>query len=223
MIKSLIKAIINFVVKPIVLIYLSVERSYKYDGIQLIIMPGVFHPGIFFSTKLLLKFLGNVELEDYTFLELGAGSGLISIYAAKQKAIVTATDISKTAISNIEQNAERNNVAINVIKSDLFNALPQQPFDIITINPPYYPEKPINEKDFAWYCGKNFEYFENLFLQLENYVDENSKTFMILSEDCQIARIQQIALKNSWEMRIVFQKRILWEMNYIFKIISKTN
>lgn len=220
MIRKILKTIIYYAVRPIAMIYLSSERNYAYDDIHVTIKPGVFHPGLFFSTKLLLNYLKDIPLQNRTFLELGAGSGLISIYAAKQKAIVTATDISQTAVETSKQNAERNHLSIKVIKSDLFERIPQQSFDIIVINPPYFPQQPVHERDYAWYCGNNFEYFERLFQQLGGCVDQHSNILMILSEDCQIERIKQIATKNNWEMEIVYQKRVLWEMNFIFRIAS---
>ncbi len=218
MIRIILKAIINHVIRPVVLFYLSSERNYRHGDIHLIIKPGVFHPGLFFSTKLLLKYLKNIGLDNRTLLELGAGSGLISIYAAKQKALVTATDISQTAVETIKQNAEQNNVFINVFKSDLFKALPRQSFEIIVINPPYYPGTPIDNKDFAWYCGKNYEYFDNLFLGLNDYIHSDSKVLMILSDQADIKRITEIAGKRNFLFHEVFRKTILCEQNFIFEI-----
>jgi len=223
MIRTIFKAIIFYVIRPVVILYLSSERNYRYGNIQVTIKPGVFHPGFFFSTKLLINYLKDIPLQNHAFLELGSGSGLISIYAAKQKAIVTAADISQTAVETSRQNAERNQVSIKTITSDLFNNIPQQVFDTIVINPPYYPQQPFDEKDYAWFCGKNFEYFERLFLKLGDYVDQHSTVIMILSEDCQIERIRQISFKNDWEMEVVHQKRILWEMNFIFRITPIQN
>ena len=67
-------------------IYSAKERSYSYKGIKLKVFPGVFHPGLFFSTKILLEYLSKLDLKNKTVLELGAGSGLISVYCAKQNA-----------------------------------------------------------------------------------------------------------------------------------------
>lgn len=223
MIKRILRIIVHYIIRPIVTVYLSSERNYRYYDIDVIIKPGVFHPGLFFSTRLLLDYLRDIPLENCTFLELGSGSGLVSIYAAKQKAIVTATDISQTAVETSKQNAEYNQVSIEVIISDLFEKIPQQIFDIIVINPPYYPQQPVKEKDYAWFCGKNFEYFEKLFGKLGEYANQNSNIVMILSEDCQIERIRRIGLKNDWKMEVDYQKRILWEMNFIFGITSNQN
>jgi release factor glutamine methyltransferase len=218
MIKSLTKKLTFPILKSIYTIYSSKERNYSYNGIKVKIFPGVFHPGLFFSTKLLIEYVSELSIKDKKVLELGAGSGLISIYCAKQKAVVTATDISAIAIENIKLNTLSNNVSINIIKSDLFDEIEKQEFDFIIINPPYFPKDPKNESESAWFCGSDFQYFKKLFSQLNNYKTNNSVVLMILSEDCDISRIKSIAEENNFNFSLVFQKKVLWEENFIYRI-----
>ena len=98
------------------------------------------------------------------------------------------------------------------------NELPVTSFFIIAINPPYYPKTPRNEFEQAWYCGENFEYFEKLFLQLPKYHDVKSEVLMVLSEECDLSRIKNIAATNNYDLILKEKKRIYWEMNYIFEI-----
>ena len=198
--------------------YSSKERSYSYKGINVRVMPGVFHPGLFFSTKLLLEYISQNDLKDKTVLELGAGSGLISIYCARQNAKVTATDINPTAVKNIIKNSELNNVKLEVIESDLFDKIEMRKFDYIIINPPYFPKYPKNEEELAWFCGSDFQYFKKLFSQLKDYKTEETFVLMILSEDCDLHRINSIANKNHFSKNMVFQKKVFGEANYIFRI-----
>jgi release factor glutamine methyltransferase len=158
-------------------------------------------------------------LKSKTVFELGAGSGLISVYCAKQSASVTASDINPTAVENIHKNAELNNVKLEVIESDLFDGIEVRKFEYIIINPPYFPKNPKNEKELAWFCGNDFEYFKKLFAQINNYKTKETFALMILSEDCDLQRITSIANENHFSMNIVFQKKVFWETNYIFRII----
>src|SRR5262245_45180434 len=103
--QKVIKRLVTVFYKPALEKYLSKARSYTHENIQLTILPGVFHPGFFFSTKLLIRYIKNLDIANKTFLELGAGSGLISIFAAKRNAIVTAIDINPIAIQNVKINA----------------------------------------------------------------------------------------------------------------------
>jgi release factor glutamine methyltransferase len=180
---------------------------------------------LFFSTKNLLKFLEEEDLTNKTLLELGAGSGLISVFATKKKAKVTASDISYFAVQNIKENFKINNSDARVIHSNLFEKIPPDKFDYIIINPPYYNKTPMDEKDYAWFCGEDFQYFRILFTQIPQFIKEDSKVIIILSEVCEIDRIREIASEKNFELIEVKRIRNWREWNYIFRIknyFSKT-
>lgn len=216
--RHLIKYIIAGVYKPLLVRYLSKSRKYKYKGIKLVVPPEVFHPGFFTSTKLLLNYIAAQPLQSCSLLELGAGSGLISMYAAKKGARVTASDISSTAIRYLHQNITSNEVNIKIIHSDVFTDIPSQTFDYIIINPPYYKKNPQSESDYAWYCGINGEYFEQLFTHLTSYTHAQTRVFMVLCDGCDIDMIKEMALKKRIAFNCVQETRNWVENNFIFKL-----
>lgn len=216
--KTAIKHIVAYTYRPLLVRYLSKTRVYRYGDIRLEIPPQVFHPGFFFSTKILLNCIRLFELQGKNFLEPGCGSGLISIYASKKGANVTATDINRVAVDNLRKNAERNDVQLKIIHSDLFKNIPQQQFDIIAINPPFYKKQPRTELEYAWFCGENGEYFAELFSGLGNYIHENSEVLMILFEGCDLEMISNMASKNGFNMHCVYTRKNLLEKNFIYKI-----
>lgn len=197
---------------------MSSQRLFNYQNIRIKVYAGVFHPGLFFSTKILLNYLSSLNLKKKNLLELGAGSGLISIYSSKHGAYATASDISQLAIDNIIENTQLNNVNIRVIKSDLFNEIDPKEYDLIIINPPFYPNNPQKESDHAWFCGVNFEYFHKLFNQLESIIINEGKMIMILSEDCNIQKICSIAVEYKRSLNILKEKRIWGEKFTIYEI-----
>ncbi len=213
-----IRPLVGVTYKPLLKRYLSKPTKYNYEGINLIISKGVFHPRFFFSTKLFLAFLKNQELKNRNFLEIGVGSGLLSIYAAKKGAKVKACDISETAVINSEHNAILNNVDLELCQSNMFDKITPQIFDVIVVAPPYYKKNPISEADHAWYCGQNMEYFTKFFTQIRNYSNEKTKIWMILSDDCDLDGIASIAKSNHKDMQVVYQKTKYWEINYIYEI-----
>ncbi|MCL6493601.1 MAG: class I SAM-dependent methyltransferase [Ignavibacterium sp.] len=204
-------------------IYSSKERSYNFERMIIKVFPGVFHPGFFFSTKFLISHLKKYELKSKNILELGAGSGMISVFCAKNFANVTASDISKTAIDNIIANAKLNNCNIAAIHSDLFDSIPKQTFHFIIINPPYFPKDTSTESELAWFCGSDFQYFEKLFKQLPDYLFPETIVLMVLSEDCNIKTIETIAKKNSIEMKLKERRKFFGEENFIFQLHLTTN
>jgi len=216
--KTALRHIVAHTYKPLLLKYLSKIRIYKYEDIQLEISPQVFHPGFFFSTRLLLKYIKQLPLQGQRFLEPGCGSGLISIYAAKKGATVTASDINPVAIEFLKKNSRKNRVELTIIQSDLFHNIPIQQFDIIAINPPYYKKQPQTFRDYAWHCGENGEYFKNLFTELNNYIHPGSEIFMVLFEGCDIELIANLAAQNKFNLECVHTQKNMLEKNFIFKI-----
>jgi release factor glutamine methyltransferase len=218
--KSIIRKIGFRILYPLSEKYLSKERSYKYKDITVTVFPGVFHPGFFFSTNLLLKYLEKLELNEKYFLELGAGSGLISLFAAKRGAFVTASDISLTAVYNIEKNVKMNDANVEVIHSDLFDDIPHRRYDYIIINPPYYKKTPVSEKEFAWFGGDDFQYFRKLFTQLGNNFYENTNVLMVISDEADLEMIKSISAEYKFLLKEVFHKKIWGENHFIYNIKS---
>lgn len=200
-------------------VYQSKQRKYTYNGIEVIVHPEVFPPKYTISTKLLLHFIAPLNLKGKTLLELGCGSGIISLFAASKEAKVTASDINEVALDALKIASTKNDISVNIVYSDLFENLSEYHFDYIIINPPYYPKTPKNDKESAWFCGENFEYFEDLFSQLPPYIAQN--TWMILSEDCDIERIKNIAAKNRLSLEMILEKTVAKEKNFIFRIQNK--
>jgi methylase of polypeptide subunit release factors len=117
-----------------------------YLDAELIIPPGVFYPGEAESKVFPLLSQTPGLFEGKTVLEIGAGSGPISIYAAKQGAIkVVSTDINPESVAAITANAEKLGVGdiveARLVPLDDMSAYsvirPDEKFDIIISNPPY--------------------------------------------------------------------------------------
>lgn len=216
--RETIKHITTRLYKPLLVKYLSATRTYTCKGIRLVIPPAVFHPGFFFSTRLLLRYIATLPLKNRSFLELGAGSGLIAMYAAREGAQVTASDINPVAIHSLEMNSRSNCIALTIITSDLFANIPKQTFDIIAINPPYYKKQPQTPAQYAWYCGEQGEYFQQLFSSLQPYMHTQSIVLMVLSDGCDLQMIFGMALSNGFKLHCVFEKRNWLETDYIFRV-----
>lgn len=220
--KTALRHIISKTYKPLLVRYLGKAREFQHKDIRLRVAPEVFHPGLFFSTRFLLQALGKQTLKGAEFLELGCGSGLIAIYAAKHNARVTATDINPVAISFLEENMERNHVHLTLIESNLFEEIPVQQFDIIAINPPFYKKKPVTYKDHAWYCGEHGEYFSALFKSLNMFMHSKTQVLMVLFEGCDMEMINGFAEKNGFFLKCIETKNNVLEKNFIFKIEKKS-
>ena len=83
-------------------------------------------------------------------LELGTGSACLAILAALAYpgAVVDAVDISEDALEVAATNVHAHNLdnRIQLLRSDLFNAVPRIPYDLIIANPPYEPSALVDEQ-----------------------------------------------------------------------------
>ncbi|MCP4442037.1 MAG: methyltransferase [Aureispira sp.] len=202
--------------------YLSKNRWYHYEGLKIKVAPSVFHPGLLFSTKILVRFVLELDLKDKKLLELGAGSGLIAAAANRAGAKVLASDINPVAVESMKESKITNSLSLDIIESDLFNAISSQTFDYIIINPPYFPQVANSDREKAFFCGENFEYFHRLFADMPAYLAENSVVYMILSDDCAIDRMQEISkTEASFDWKLVHEEKVWGETNFIFELKNK--
>ena len=78
-------------------------------------------------------------------LDIGTGSGIIAVVAAREitDCQVTATDLSADALVVARENADTHDVSdqINFIQGDLFAEVPETLYDFIVSNPPYIETK----------------------------------------------------------------------------------
>ncbi len=88
-------------------------------------------------------------------LDVGTGSGAIALALKDERpdARVSASDVSPDALAVARANAGRLGLEIDLAESDLLDAVPGGPFDLIVSNPPYIstPELATLEPEVAEY------------------------------------------------------------------------
>lgn len=201
--------------------YLSKPRWYRHLGLSIRVLPSVFHPGWLVSTKVFLEFAMKLNTAGKRVLELGAGSGLISLYLAKKGALVTASDLNPMAVRAMRESSLKNNIPLTLVESDLFKNIPLQQFDYIFINPPFYPRQPKDDWERAFFCGTDFEFFRSLFNQIGPFMGPATHVYLILNEYCSITKIIEIAEANEIVFNRVLQKRKAGEWQYIFEMSNR--
>lgn len=96
------------------------------------------------ETEELVKWILDENERDVSVLDIGSGSGCISVTLKKQlkNAEVTSVDVSSEALLIANQNAVSNKASITFIQLDFLNNDNWQQlscYDIIVSNPPYIP------------------------------------------------------------------------------------
>lgn len=145
------------------LLYLSrrLRGRHRYDdfvvervhGVPILVIPTVFNPkrlrtGEFFASLLDAALIRA----DDEVLDLGTGSGVCAVFAARYARHVVAVDINVAAVRCAGINAQINRLEdrIEARHGDLFEPVAGQRFDRILFNPPFRHGEPRNDRDRAW-------------------------------------------------------------------------
>jgi release factor glutamine methyltransferase len=116
-------------------------------------------------------------------LEIGCGSGLVSLHLAKAGATVTAVDVNQEAAFCAKAAAGLNGLRLDVIRSDLFQNV-KGCFDLIVFNPPYLRGEGTEVSDLAWAGGRTGTETLGRFLeQAPPHLNQNGRIVVIVSSD----------------------------------------
>src|SRR5450759_3752615 len=91
----------------------------RVAGLKLTIRPTVFHPRIFLTSKFFATFIQGLDLSDKRVADVGTGSGILALSAAKAGAQrVVALDINPAAAETAAFNAAQNRLLSTSCGSD---------------------------------------------------------------------------------------------------------
>ncbi len=139
--------------------------------------------GVYFpreDSEMFADFLDGIDIKGKHALDIGCGTGLLSVIMGKKGAHVVATDINARAVRCALKNARENNVKVNAVLTDVFDSLGS--FDIIIFNSPYLP--PGKENDVMWTNERSIEKF---FMEFRKHLNKNGRAYILVSS---LTRIQ---------------------------------
>lgn len=161
---------------------------------------------------LLRDYVRELELDGKKVLDMGTGSGIVGIEAAKNGAEVVAADINPEAISYAQNQAQEQQVEdrIKFVESDLFENIDSE-FDFILFNPPYLPgEEGIGDEEI-WYGGeKGVEVTRRFIETAHNYLSENGQILVIIS-----SHADWQGLKEEYNLEIIRSEKLWFETLYL--------
>ena len=151
------------------------------------------------ETELLVENALKFITSSSKVLDLCTGSGAIAIAVKKQSdATVMAVDISDGALELAKQNAKQNDADITFIKSDMFEGIKGEKFDVVISNPPYIKSQDVltlqNEvKDFEPHLALDggddgYKFYQIIADNIKDYLTDNGMLFL----ECGINQAEQI-------------------------------
>jgi len=200
-------------------------KTIIYNGNKFEVPSDVYEPDE--DTYLLLE---NLSIEEgETFLEIGTGSGINSIMAAKEGGNGIVTDIAEKALNCAKKNAENHEVEdkIEFRKGDLFEPIDKdEKVDLIIFNPPYLPIKEGErlETDLrkAWDGGPTGrEIIDDFLKDFEKYLKEKGRVLLIhsslIDKEKTLKKIEEKGFKVDIE-----EKKSFFENIFLFKSKKST-
>lgn len=127
------------------------------DGVPLLVLPEVFNGVLFRTGEILARAVAASPLAEpgsasVRALDLGTGSGIGAVFAARRGFRVVAVDLNPEAVRCARLNAMLNRLEdrIEVREGDLFTPVAGERFDLILFNPPFFQGAPKGTLDLAW-------------------------------------------------------------------------
>jgi release factor glutamine methyltransferase len=150
-------------------------------GVPILVTPSVFNPkrlrtGEFFASRLDGALVGA----GIDVLDMGTGSGVCAVFAARRARRVVAVDINAAAVRCARLNAALNGLEdrIEARHGDLFEPVAGERFDLILFNPPFLQGEPRNDRDRAWRALGVAERFAD---GLERHLEPSGCALLLLS------------------------------------------
>lgn len=152
--------IVRFLGKAMALGYRLIGKD-RYDNFRLervhgtpfVVIPSVFNPKVPRTGEFLASHIdARLVQQDWAVLDMGTGSGVCAVFAARHARRVVAVDINEAAVRCADINARLNHLEhkIDVRQGDLFAPVQGDQFDLILFNPPFLRGTPTDDRDRAW-------------------------------------------------------------------------
>ena len=175
------------------------------------------------------KYIQDLKLEKSSVLEIGTGSGCISIALKSDlpNLEITAIDISSKALRIANKNAKINKTKITFIRRNMFKFKPINKYDVLISNPPYIKEtdkidiKTKYEPKDAIYGGPDgLKYYEQIFKIAKNSL--NKKYLIALEIDEEAGKTLKHLAKEFFPNSLIkVEKDLAKKDRYLFVMNKK--
>lgn len=171
------------------------------------------------DTYLMESALSKFNLKNKSILEIGCGSGYLSIYCAKHNAKVTAVDINIKAIDYAKTEAKKHKVNIEFILSNLFENLKDRKFDIIFFNPPYLVSDKI--EFLALDGGEDGREIIDKFLRnFDDHLLPKGFVLLLHTDYNNLTKTETVLEQKNYELKIIEKQHIFFEDLYVLHIFK---
>jgi len=197
-------------------------RLRRIAGFRLTIRPTVYDPRYGLAPPFFAKFIDGLDLSGRVIADLGTGSGILALAAARAGAArVVAIDINTAAAATAAENARQNGFEHRVVTvaSNLFSAVAPGPhFDVILVNPPFCAGEAWDVADRAWRAGPDYRDIATLFEQARARLAPAGIVYFIISSKSDLGLLGTLIRRAGFSAQLVSRRFILLETFLIFQL-----
>jgi HemK-related putative methylase len=201
-------------------------RRWKYEGVvleqvcgsPLVVTPGVLNPrlirtGAFLASHLQAGLVGP----DSEVLDMGSGSGVSAVCAARHARKVVAVDVSPEAVRCTQINVLLNRLEdkVEVLQGDLFAPLNGRQFDVVLFNPPFKHGNPRDDADRAW---RSIDVPERFAAGLPEHLKPSGFALVLLSTWGDCDRFVHQLSRQHLAMSVLAQRSLINETLVLVKV-----
>lgn len=174
-------------------------------------LPEVHDPVVFRTGKFLARAVSEVPMPGPTeggklplALDMGTGSGIAALCAARRGYRVIAVDISPVAIRCARANVLINDAqnAVRILQGDLFAPVKGKQFDLVTFNPPFFRGEPRNQGDIGW---RSTDVIERFAAGLSSVLRPDGRALIVFSSDGDESGLLSILEQNGFTVGALTQ------------------
>jgi SAM-dependent methyltransferase len=157
----------------------------RVDGVPLLVLPEVFNPVLFRTGAFLARCVrppAPAAADEPRALDLGTGSGIGAIFAARLGYRVVGVDLNSAAVRCARLNVMLNQLEarVEIRSGDLFAPVAGERFDLVLFNPPFFRGTPADRLDLAWRATDVLERFAG---GLSGAISPTGEALIVLSTD----------------------------------------
>jgi methylase of polypeptide subunit release factors len=213
--------VVHFLSYNFILSRPTIRTSYA-AGFRLSVRPTVFHPKFFISSEKFASFLDTLDLTGKRVCEIGTGTGILALAAARAGAAnVVATDINPNASLSANENAHANGLGDRVtgVCTNLMAALAPRPlFDVILSSPPKHAGEPKDLTDRGWHAGPEYRDIKEMFDQARDRLKPDGRIYLMLSSDTDLDLFASLIQKAGFTQRKLKEYSLVVESLIIYEL-----
>lgn len=193
-------------------------RLERVLGLPFLVTPTVFNPKLPRTGAFLAAHLDEqVVAPDTRVLDMGTGSGVCAVHAARHARRVVAVDINPAAVRCATINVALNGMEerVEVRHGDLFAPVAGERFDLILFNPPFLRGAPRDDRDRAW---RSVDVAERFAAGLRDHLAPGGAALVVLSSFGGAAAFLEEFRRQQLAVGVLAARRFLTERIAILRL-----